>query len=203
MTRSARAVDRARRAWSWLGIVVTEATHEVEPRRAQTPRDIAHAAARQLVREGARLYFCDISPDRAQSAATDLNRLVPNSTAAAAVDITKETDVAAFFDRVVEEADKVDFVLHSAGITDTDDMRASIWEMNIDQFRLRQEVNLVGSAIVTKHAARVMIPNQYGRIVLIASNAAKEGNPTMSAYSASKGGIVSFIKAVGRELHRE
>jgi len=166
-----------------------------------TGGDIALATACQLVQEGARIYFSDISIDRAQAAADQLNSLVPDSAIGGQLDVTNEKQVANYFDHVIADAGRADFVLNSAGITDTDDMRAPIWELNMDQFRKRQEINLVGSAIVTKHASRVMIPRQYGRIVLIASNAAKEGNPTMTAYSASKGGIVSFIKAAGRELH--
>lgn len=166
-----------------------------------TGGDIAHAAARQLVREGARVHFCDIALDRAEAVAADLNSLVPDSATAHALDVTDEDLVRCFFDHAVAESGKVDFVLHSAGITDTTDMRAPIWELDMTAFRRRLEVNLTGTAIVTKHAARVMIPNKYGRICAMASNAAKEGNPTMSAYSASKGGVVSFIKTVGKELH--
>ncbi len=166
-----------------------------------TGGDIALATARQLVQEGATVYFCDISIERAQAAADQLNRLVPESAVAGQLDVTNEKQVSSYFGRIIADTGRVDFVLNSAGITDTNDMRAPIWELSMDQFRKRQEINLVGSAIVTKHASRVMIPRQYGRIVLITSNAAKEGNPTMSAYSASKGGVISFIKAVGRELH--
>jgi 3-oxoacyl-[acyl-carrier protein] reductase len=166
-----------------------------------TGGDIARAAARQLVQEGARVFFCDINLEQAEAIAAELNSLVPESATACQVDVTNEEQVRGMFDQVVADAGKVDFVLHSAGITDTTDMRAPIWELDMGAFRKRQEVNLVGSAIVTKHAARVMIPNQYGRICIMASNSAKEGNPTMSAYSASKGGVVSFIKTVGRELH--
>ena len=141
-----------------------------------TGGDIALATARQLVQEGATVYFCDISIERAQAAADQLNGLVPESAVAGQLDVTNEKQVSNYFDRIITDTGRIDFVLNSAGITDTDDMRAPIWELSMDQFRKRQEINLVGSAIVTKHASRVMIPRQYGRIVLIASNAAKEGN---------------------------
>ena len=45
-----------------------------------------------------------------------------------------------------------------------------------------------------------MIKNDYGRIVNIASIAGKEGNPNASAYSASKAGVISLTKSLGKEL---
>jgi 3-oxoacyl-[acyl-carrier protein] reductase len=186
---------------------MTQPTEDFWPNRYEnqvgvlTGGDIAHAAARQLVQEGARVHFCDVNLAQAEKVVADLNALVAGCAVAHQVDVTNEEQVRTFFDRVVAEAGKVDFTLHSAGITDTNDMRAPIWELDMGAFRRRQEVNLVGTAIVTKHSARVMIPKKYGRICIMASNAAKEGNPTMSAYTASKGGVVAFIKAVGKELH--
>jgi len=48
-----------------------------------------------------------------------------------------------------------------------------------------------------------MIRQQYGRIVNVASIAGKEGNPTASAYSASKAGVIALTKSLGKELAAE
>ena len=166
-----------------------------------TGGEIGLATTRQLLREGAKVYFCDIDLAKAENMASQLRDEGLAQVVSAKLDVTSDEQVGALFDRAVEESGQVHFALNSAGISDTADMRAPIWKLDMDQFRLRQEVNLVGSAIVTKHAARVMIPNKYGRIVLIASVAGKEGNVDMTAYSSSKGGVIALVKAAGQELH--
>ena len=166
-----------------------------------TGGEIGLATTRQLLQEGATVYFCDIDAGRAESMVSSLHDAGLMRAVAVQLDITQDEQVRGLFDRALEESGRVDFTLNSAGITDTADMRAPIWKLDMDQFRRRQEVNLVGSAIVTKHAGRVMIPNQYGRIVLIASVAGKEGNVEMTAYSSSKGGVIALVKAAGQELH--
>lgn len=60
-------------------------------------------------------------------------------------------------------------------------------------------INLGGAFSVTQAALAAMLPAGYGRIVHIASIAGKEGNPQMSAYSASKAGVIGLVKSAGKE----
>ena len=57
------------------------------------------------------------------------------------------------------------------------------------------------------HCCRAVVPQmrarQYGRIVLMSSVAGKEGNPTASAYSAAKAGVMALTKSLGKELAGE
>lgn len=57
-------------------------------------------------------------------------------------------------------------------------------------------MNLRGSFLVTKGALPYMTENNYGRILLVASIAGKEGNAGMSAYSTSKAGVIGLVKVV-------
>lgn len=163
-----------------------------------TGGEIGHAATRQLLQEGAKVYFCDLVKEKADAVVAALHSEGLKNASSVQLDITDEKQVEGLFERAIAESGQVHFALNSAGISDN--TRAAIWDLDMDQFRLRQEVNLVGSAIVTKHAARVMIPNKYGRIVLIASIAGKEGNVEMTPYSSSKGGVIALVKAAGQEL---
>jgi 3-oxoacyl-[acyl-carrier protein] reductase len=61
-------------------------------------------------------------------------------------------------------------------------------------------VNLTGVFHCTRACLPVMTAAGYGRIVNIASIAGKDGNPDMSAYSASKGGVIAFTKSVAKEV---
>ncbi len=52
---------------------------------------------------------------------------------------------------------------------------------------------------MTKYAVKAMEPNNYGRILLIASIAGKEGNPGMAGYSSMKAGVTGLVKGIGKE----
>jgi 3-oxoacyl-[acyl-carrier protein] reductase len=61
-------------------------------------------------------------------------------------------------------------------------------------------VNLDGPFICSRAVVPLMIAQNYGRIVNIASIAGKEGNPNAAHYSASKAGVIALTKSLGKEL---
>src|SRR5207244_94818 len=61
-------------------------------------------------------------------------------------------------------------------------------------------INLDGVFYCNRAIVPIMLERDYGRIVNIASIAGKEGNPNASAYSASKAGVISLTKSLGKEL---
>ena len=64
-------------------------------------------------------------------------------------------------------------------------------------------VNLNGPFYLCRAAVPHMRERKYGRIVNIASIAGKEGNPNMSAYSATKAGLIGFTKSLGKEVAQD
>ena len=61
-------------------------------------------------------------------------------------------------------------------------------------------INLDGPFICSRAVVPLMIAQNYGRIVNIASIAGKEGNPNAAHYSASKAGVIALTKSLGKEL---
>ena len=60
-------------------------------------------------------------------------------------------------------------------------------------------VNVRGSFLTCREAVRNMLPNDYGRVLLVASIAGKEGNAGMVCYSTSKAGVIGMVKSAGKE----
>ena len=60
-------------------------------------------------------------------------------------------------------------------------------------------INLRGSFLMTKYALLAMKKKNYGRILLMASMAGKEGNPFMAGYTAMKAGVIGLVKGIGKE----
>jgi 3-oxoacyl-[acyl-carrier protein] reductase len=92
---------------------------------------------------------------------------------------------------------RVDILVCSAGITGPN---TTTWEYPVADWKQVLDINLTGVFLCNRALVPQMQKNDYGRIVNIASIAGKEGNPNASAYSASKAGVISLTKSLGKEL---
>ena len=92
---------------------------------------------------------------------------------------------------------KVSILVNSAGITGPN---TTLWEYPVDKWRQVIDVNVNGMFHCNRAVVPHMLSGGYGRIVNVASVAGKEGNPNASAYSASKAGVISLTKSLGKEL---
>jgi 2-dehydro-3-deoxy-L-rhamnonate dehydrogenase (NAD+) len=154
---------------------------------------LGFAIARRLHREGAVVCLLDRNESLATKAASTLGERAHSL----AADIGDEAAVAAAFDRVAATHAKIDIVINSAGIVGPNNRR--ITDTPTDAYEQVLRVNLLGSFHVTKHALRHMEPRNYGRVLLIASIAGKDGNAGMCAYSSAKAGVIGLVKSVGKE----
>jgi 2-dehydro-3-deoxy-L-rhamnonate dehydrogenase (NAD+) len=111
------------------------------------------------------------------------------------LDVTDDASVAAFVTRV----GRVDVLVNNAGVAG---LTAPVEEYPVDEWRRVLDVNLTGTFLCTRRCVPPMRERGYGRIVNIASIAGKEGNANMSAYSASKAGVIALTKSAGKELAR-
>lgn len=114
------------------------------------------------------------------------------------VDIADDGAVGSAFDVVAEDQGKLDIVVHCAGIVGPNARK--ITEVDVAEFDEVYAVNLRGSFLVTKHALKHMEGRDYGRILLFASIAGKEGNAGMAAYSATKAGVIGLTKSAGKDF---
>ena len=97
----------------------------------------------------------------------------------------------------ISKKSKIDILINSAGITGS---TAELWNYNVDEWQKIIDINLHGTFYCCKAVAPVMIKNNYGRIVNIASVSGKDGNANASAYSSSKAGVIGLTKSLGKEL---
>ena len=111
------------------------------------------------------------------------------------VDVTSERDVAQSIDICEQQIGPIAGVVNSAG-TGVD---CPALETSVDAFRRILEINLVGSFLIAREAARVMRPRQRGSIVNIASVSGVRGNAGRTAYGASKGGVIALTRVLAVE----
>jgi len=112
-------------------------------------------------------------------------------------DIGDEEQVAAIFSKVDQQFGKLDVLVNSAGIVGP--TATPITQYETDAFDAIYRVNLRGAFLITKYGIPLMQENGYGRVLLIASIAGKEGNPFMVGYSTMKAGVIGLVKGVAKE----
>jgi 3-oxoacyl-[acyl-carrier protein] reductase len=154
-------------------------------------RGIGLAIARAFAAEGANVAVCHPGDPQAEAVAGELAALAPALVFEA--DVASEAAVAAFFDAVEDRLGTPDIVVSNAGIL----REARIAEMAMEDFDRLMAVNLRGTFLVAREAARRM---RAGRLITVASDLAHLGREGLSAYAASKGGVVSLTRSLAREL---
>ncbi len=155
-------------------------------------KGIGRAIAHRLVKEGCFVVLVDVDDqqglDTSKEFASEHARFM-------SCDISLEKDVVNLFEAVVNAHGRVDILVNNAGIL-RDKM---IWKMPSEDFDAVINVNLKGTWLMCKEAARIMRLQKGGRIVNIASRAWL-GNRGQTNYSASKAGVIGLTRSLALEL---
>lgn len=112
-------------------------------------------------------------------------------------DISSEEKVKKAVTQIAGSFGRIDILVNSAGITGKTNIKSH--ETDAADIRKVFDVNFMGSYFTTKHVLPIMLTNNYGRVLHIASIAGKEGNAGMLAYSASKAAVIGMTKVQGKE----
>ena len=161
-------------------------------------RGIGRGIALALARNGADVVVAEIIEDNGANTATEVEA-VGRRSLATALDVTDQASVDALMPSVLSEFEHVDILVNNAGI-----IGAPGWEQrertNEEDWDLIYEVNVKGVMRVTDAVAPHMKERRYGKIVNIASIAARQGNPRNPPYNVSKAGVISITQAYALEL---
>jgi NAD(P)-dependent dehydrogenase (short-subunit alcohol dehydrogenase family) len=113
------------------------------------------------------------------------------------IDISNFESVEKAVAETIKQIGGIDILVNSAGITGP---TTPLIEFPIEGWKKVIDINLNGTFYCNRAVAPLMVAQNYGRIVNIASIAGKEGNPNASGYSASKAGVIGLTKSLGKEL---
>ncbi len=148
-------------------------------------KGIGKSIAEQLIRDG---YFVIVA---------DVDELASTKNSVfLKCDISNYEDVANLFDMLRKKYAHIDVLVNNAGII-RDNM---IWNMPKDDFDFVVDVNLKGTWMMCKEAAKIMREQKFGKIVNISSRAWLGNNRGQSNYTASKAGIVGLTRVLALEL---
>jgi 3-oxoacyl-[acyl-carrier protein] reductase len=157
---------------------------------------LGFSIAERIASEGGSIVLIDINETMLAKAVTTFKEKGFNAEGFKA-DVSSENDVQQCMQFAINTFGKIDIMVNSAGIVGPTNTK--ITDYPADEYDKIYAVNLRGSFLMTKYAVKEMEKNNYGRILLIASIAGKEGNPFMTGYSSTKAGVIGLIKGIGKE----
>lgn len=151
---------------------------------------IGLAAARALAATGARLTLVGRNAARVADIAAEFE-----NAHGIGADVAQEESVAAAFEHARERFGGIDILINNAGITPSAPLHQTALAMWNDTIA----TNLTGAFLCTRAALADMYANKWGRVVNVASVAGLKGGPYISAYCASKHGMIGMTRALAFE----
>jgi NAD(P)-dependent dehydrogenase (short-subunit alcohol dehydrogenase family) len=154
---------------------------------------IGRAVAERFARSGAKVAIWDLDGKLANEAAAAIGE----GASGLAIDVTDAKAVNEAVAELEARHGSVDILVTSAGIAGPN---LKTWEYPLEEWGKIMRLNVDGTLHCCQAVIPGMIKRNYGRLVLVASIAGKEGNPNASAYSASKAAVIALTKSLGKEL---
>ena len=160
-------------------------------------RGIGRETAQLMAAAGARVAVVDLAGESARAVATEIaaqgGQAIPIS-----ADITKPSDTVRMVEETLGAFERLDILVNNA----------ARWTVKLFKDLTQQDydcdigVALLGTLHCTRAAMEPLIRQQSGRIINVASDAGRVGEPFLTVYSAAKAGVIGFTKAVAKELGR-
>ena len=156
-------------------------------------RGIGLAFAEAYVREGARVALSDIDIDRARESSEALGE----AAIAVEIDVTSQASIDQAINETLDAFGQIDILINNAAIFSA----APIVEIEWDDFDRVFEINTKGSLFTLQAVAKHMVARGGGgKIINMASQAGRRGEPLVAVYCASKAAIISLTQSAGLDL---
>ena len=158
-------------------------------------KGIGHAVAKEFANNGYNVVICY---NKSVSDAQQLLNEVSQTTRAIAVkvDVSNEDDVKNMVEITKKTFGNIDVLVNCAGVSDT----RLLIDSTKEDYDFVFDTNMRGTYNTCKLVGREMLSNQSGKIINISSIWGLRGGSCESVYSASKGAIIAFTKALAKEL---
>ena len=156
---------------------------------------IGLAIAERLLKSGASVCLWDRDQVLVEETANSLAS--KGKVEIAVMDVTDLDSVKAATQKTIDSLGSIDILVCNAGIAGP---TVKVWEYPPEDWQQVINIDLTGVFNCLHSVAPVMIEQNYGRIVNVASVAGKDGNPNAAPYSAAKAGVMALTKSLGKEL---
>jgi 3-hydroxybutyrate dehydrogenase len=158
-------------------------------------RGIGRAIALAFAREGAHVAVTARTSSELDAVAAEV-RALGRKALAVPCDVGDRTQVDDAVRRVTEHLGRVEILVNNAGIA----VSAKLLETDEDLWERHLRINLTGAFFMTRAVLPGMLSARWGRVINIASIAGRQGYPYITAYTASKHGLLGLTRALAQEV---
>jgi 3-oxoacyl-[acyl-carrier protein] reductase len=159
---------------------------------------IGAGIALALARAGARVAVADVDPDGARRPEFEAVRAADPGALYLVADVSDEGGVTAMVKEVLAQRDRIDVLVNNAGVISP----APVVELEVAEWDRVMKINLRSVFLCSRAVLPHMLERGSGRIVNVSSQLAYLGGAGVAHYSASKGGVSAFTRALAREVAR-
>ena len=163
---------------------------------AAASKGIGFAAARELAKEGARIFLCSRDEKRASEAAQRIHDETGATVAGVGADVTDNHSVEQFVNLVRERAGRIDILVNNAGGPPS----TSFADTDLDMFRKAFELNALSAIRLAKLVLPDMQSQKWGRIVNITSVSVKQPIEGLLLSNTVRAGLTGWAKTVSTEV---
>lgn len=156
---------------------------------------IGRATALEMAKAGANLVLLDVDFEKLESVQKEIGD--DGRVLIMKCDISDQEAVEQCTKTALEQFGKIDILVNNAAIWR---IKTPFAEMEPETWRKLFDINVHGTAYMTKAVLPGMLKQGYGRIINVASVAGVYGNANMACYSAAKGAIIAFTQALAKEV---
>ncbi|MBQ2325164.1 MAG: SDR family oxidoreductase [Clostridia bacterium] len=157
---------------------------------------IGRATALELAEFGAKLVLLDLNMEKLELVKKEIE-VYTKDVLIYNCDVSDEKLVHEVVDDAIAKLGKIDILVNNAALWRG---WSDFVDSNSDDWRRFFDINVLGTFYVTQAVLPSMLGQQYGRIINVASVAGVYGNARMACYSATKGAVISFSKALAKEV---
>ncbi len=159
-------------------------------------RGIGLATAWELARQGSAIVVADLDKANAEKACTDL-RQAGHRALPLHVDVAQRESIKLAVNATLKEFNRIDVLINNAGIAGRIAPIAEVTDQDWDEV---MAINLKSVYLFCQAVLPVMMKQQSGVIVNVASIAGKEGTPNLIPYTVAKAGVIALTKALAKEV---
>ncbi|MBP6504823.1 MAG: SDR family oxidoreductase [Rhodoferax sp.] len=160
--------------------------------------------ARVLASHGAGVAVVDINGAAAEAVAESI-RAGGGKAIGVSTDVSQEADVKAMVETVVAHFGRIDVLHNNAAILNMEQRQKDrdVIHMDVDAWDRAMAVNLRGAMLCCKHAIPEMLKLGRGSVIFATSGLGAQGDVTLSAYAASKAGLMMLAKSVAAQYGKQ
>jgi NAD(P)-dependent dehydrogenase (short-subunit alcohol dehydrogenase family) len=115
-------------------------------------------------------------------------------------DVSSEKDVKQIFDKTLEKYNTVDILVNNAAVSIVGKDSSRVTNLTLKEWQRQIDINLTGTFLCLKEALKIMAKNDYGKVIVISSEAGKKGCSLKAAYCATKFGQIGLAESASADM---